>query len=160
MCSQCGRKFAKQSQLNEHQSQCSSDDPTKDSSKDPFQCDLCNQTFPTEFYLNKHTLIFHRIKKFECKFCHARFKIEKFHRAHEDKCDGNVSIARGMYNCRECRQQFETQIDLRRHQVKLHGQADKYQCSECKKIYRSTGKMQFYEYKDILVKEYFFTSVL
>ena len=54
--------------------------------KKAFKCSKCYREFYKVCHLNQHVIMLHSEKKFECAYCHAKFKFENIMQRHLKKC--------------------------------------------------------------------------
>ena len=51
-----------------------------------FKCSKCYREFYKEVNLNQHVLMMHAERKFDCTYCHAKFKFENIMQRHQKTC--------------------------------------------------------------------------
>ena len=144
-CDQCHQAFKYASQLWQHKDSehnnniigftthsTTSISATSTQNENPFECDICNKTFPTKIGLGSHKGQVHRgqvhrarphkvgkkkqTREYECNYdddCNRSFK---------RRCDLYIHIRNDHdgypFQCNQCKQQFKYQKELKKHEKK------------------------------------------
>ncbi|PIO31417.1 hypothetical protein AB205_0198780 [Aquarana catesbeiana] len=149
ICSDCGKSFALQSDLEVHQpthtgkkpyscSDCGKRFPVKSkliqhvrvhTGEKPFPCPMCGRCFTTKTNLTSHQIIHTDRKPFPCKECGKCFSRQSSLLMHQQTHNGNKD-----FTCNECGKSFAFKNYLRIHE-KIHTGEKPFSCSECGKCF-------------------------
>jgi KRAB domain-containing zinc finger protein len=146
-CLNCNQFFAAGDAYETHvcQDNLQPDPSPKKSSSAPYNCEICNTTFPTFKSLRLHRRMHEPIKTreieapanydegqehvrhmFICKICNKTYDKE-YELVHMNSHNSNNG-----FNCDVCNRKFFTQTNLDMH-MKAHSNNKKFTCSYCKK---------------------------
>ena len=101
-----------QYQISEKKQRSLFKDIKKVQAKTPFTCEICEKTFTTKGYVNKHKMFVHEnIRDLECQYCQKKFS-EKSNLDRHIKC-----VHQGIkdFECEQCQKKFS-----RKHALKVH----------------------------------------
>ena len=140
-CVLCAKSFKYQRNLDTHIN-------ITHTGNDKPQCQICDETFGTNFTLKRHLTEQHditqfgssihsdEIKIFKCKVCDSVFKRKGNLKAHE-----MTHIDDTKFTFDLCGKQFSVKTSLARH-IKIHtGEREQHQCGFCQKIFLSKGSL-------------------
>lgn len=109
------------------------------SNQNAFSCALCQKTFQTKHFVERHVRTFHKKERpYICRFCGKGFSTEWYcqkHESHHEKGTGPRIAARDRtYSCTYCRKVFTKPRQLRMHES-THTGEKKYCCTVCDKSF-------------------------
>ena len=159
-CSLCENYFASSDSLKQHMNIHSTEkaymcDVCKSSFSNPYaltrhkkkhvlhtgnklpKCETCERTFTELRDLKRHQLTHERSKPFCCKFLPKRFKMLVQLREHEEICQ-DPAIRK--FPCETCGHRFKTNIHLKNHMLRCHGEK-RHLCDICNKLYSRKDRL-------------------
>ncbi|KAF2356726.1 Zinc finger C2H2-type [Trinorchestia longiramus] len=106
-------------------------------SKDQFQCNMCNQEFPSSKSLQKHKVVDHNSGScLECSICKTAFRNRLSLREHRAK-----HCTRRRYVCQFCNKSFGGSSSLAAHK-RIHTGDMPYKCEECGRKFRHLATLK------------------
>lgn len=134
VCSQCGKKFGTNFDLQQHFTGHHSE-----VSKLERTCKFCNKTFMKERNLRMHIEAIHGEKKFICEICSKIFS----YKSAMDRHLKVVHYKHKSHKCSVCAKIFGNRYDLTNHFDFYHSNENsgKYQCHECQKSFISSSAL-------------------
>ena len=130
MCQNCGKTFARQYHLRRHIRF------THDVQKN-VPCPHCNLVLFNEISLYKHKRIMHREKRFPCQYCSNYFATKEELKGHHTNIHPEITI----FKCKNCPEEFSTQIYLFRHESSEH-QMKPFECTQCASKFSTNWTLQ------------------
>lgn len=102
----------------------------------PYQCNVCNKTFPHSKALLSHKVIHSSIKKYTCDVCSRSF-------AHSSTLSQHKLIHYGIkkYRCNICNKSFTKSNTLKCHRV-VHTGEKNFHCDMCHKNFGHSRTLQ------------------
>ena len=116
-CKLCEKKFAKPSELKNHQ--------RIHSGERPFECDICHASFSYSHILSRHKKYHEGSKKFSCNECGKSFLQKNDLIKHS-----RIHSGEKPYKCDLCSKSFARMDYLKKHNM-LHMSDSKFCCGEC-----------------------------
>nr|CAD7262793.1 unnamed protein product [Timema shepardi] len=104
-----------------------------------FLCQYCNKGFSFISRLNRHRKLHVEEEKETplCRFCGKKYFNKACLRKHESQHKGA-----GVYQCRECKEGFESKSDYRQHRLKRHGR--EHVCSSCQRTFSNASNLRIH----------------
>ena len=124
-CSICDNIFENQEALGLHISKHKND---KSNIEKTFNCDICNQVFQTNGYLDEHTKNVHNSLKPTCSICSKQF-------IHDNILKGHVRFVHEGEFTFPCELKFSNEMYLKNHKKSRHS-SEIHNCQMCKKCAR------------------------
>ncbi|XP_076838918.1 uncharacterized protein LOC143484184 [Brachyhypopomus gauderio] len=118
-CSECGKRFNLLNHLRQHQ--------RIHTGEKPYQCSECGKRFTSQSDLHRHLRIHTGEKPYRCSDCGKSFTQWNHLQRHQRTHTGEKP-----YPCSECGRSFTSQSDLQRH-LRIHTGEKPYRCSDCGK---------------------------
>jgi len=119
-CDECDKRYLDNSDLIKH----------KASHAGSVQCDACNKSLKSTFYLNRHMRIMHSIKEdkesYVCDVCPSIFKFKEYLKRHVKKVHCEYS-----FMCSMCDKKFKTKYHLTQHELLHTGELKTSECKIC-----------------------------
>ena len=140
-CRYCKEDFSDKDQLRTHISQV----------HNKFSCKLCEQKCGSEKLLNKHFLLQHRNRKYNCCACNMSFKSVAKINLHMKQDHGKILE----YFCARCDEKFRLSTKLVLHIHSVHENDNVYQCEHCDKKFLIPGKLSYHiRHNHLKIKPY------
>ena len=128
-CDKCPKSFGSKNSLKNHINQVHIRD---------FNCNFCDETFPTNYQRNRHKESIHQeSEKQKCNKCGKEFKSLFYLKNHLTK----VHIER-KFQCSICCKTFGFHSRLLIHFDSVHENSRKYRCNQCGKTFNSNGNLK------------------
>ena len=128
LCEECDKRYHDRSDLIKH----------KASHAGSVQCDLCEKSVKSTFYLKRHMRKMHSITKgeesFVCDVCPSSFKLKEYLTRHVKKVHCEYS-----YLCAMCEKKFKTKYHLTQHELQHTGEFKTSACNLCGIILKGNG---------------------
>ncbi|XP_064862646.1 zinc finger protein 628 [Oncorhynchus nerka] len=102
-----------------------------------FQCDHCEETFPSLSKLRLHTCDCAPDKAYRCPLCRKEFRMKISITSHMQ----THSLSSHPFRCQECHKSFSDIFSLRDHQGS-HASLKPYACPECGMVFRHRSVME------------------
>nr|CAD7453772.1 unnamed protein product [Timema tahoe] len=104
-----------------------------------FLCQYCNKEFSFISRLNHHRKLHVEEEKETplCRFCGKKYLNKACLRKHESQHKGA-----GVYQCRECKEGFESKSDYRQHRLKRHGR--EHVCLRCQRTFSNASNLRIH----------------
>ncbi|XP_049336518.1 zinc finger protein 135-like isoform X2 [Astyanax mexicanus] len=142
-CAQCGRTFARLSELTVHQKvhvgeKC-------------YECSYCKRTFRQKGSLKRHEQVHCDECRLKCFECGKRFNRSKDLLVHQRIHTGDKP-----YKCQECGKSFRQKGHLTMHRP-VHSGAKPYECPVCHKSFSYSSSMKKHKrtvHKDVDIEDY------
>eukprot|EP00063_Salmo_salar_P082046 XP_014056881.1 PREDICTED: zinc finger protein 628-like [Salmo salar] len=149
-CKECGLTFHHRSSLIKHRSehQQKVEQPVErkrrrspqgvyKEERPGFQCDHCEETFPSLSKLRLHTCNCAPDKAYRCPLCRKEFRMKISITSHMQ----SHSLRTHHFRCQECHKSFSDIFSLRDHQGS-HASLKPYACPECGMVFRHRSVME------------------
>uniref|UniRef100_A0A8C7FT24 C2H2-type domain-containing protein n=1 Tax=Oncorhynchus kisutch TaxID=8019 RepID=A0A8C7FT24_ONCKI len=149
-CKECGLTFHHRSSLIKHRSehQQKVEQPVErkrrrspqgvhKEERPGFQCDHCEETFPSLSKLRLHTCDCAPDKAYRCPLCRKEFRMKISITSHMQ----THSLSSHPFRCQECHKSFSDIFSLRDHQGS-HASLKPYACPECGMVFRHRSVME------------------
>ncbi|CAG2058070.1 unnamed protein product [Timema podura] len=104
-----------------------------------FLCQYCNKEFSFISRLNHHRKLHVEEEKQTplCRFCGKKYLNKACLRKHESQHKGA-----GVFQCRECKEGFESKSDYRQHRLKRHG--SEHVCLRCQRTFSNASNLRIH----------------
>ncbi|KAG1929710.1 gastrula zinc finger protein XlCGF8.2DB-like [Pimephales promelas] len=130
-CSECGKSFVNESDLNKHM--------MIHNGEKPYTCSQCGKSFRYKGQLNDHLRIHTGEKPFTCSQCGKSFGRKNSLNIHLHYHSGVRS-----FSCDQCDKTFVLESSLRRH-LKVHSAVKPHFCSVCGKSFSQLVSLKLHE---------------
>jgi len=122
-CKHCSKQFKGRTRLLQHIN-------TEHSELRPYQCTMCDKSYPNQHQLDGHVATHAGIKPFQCKTCDARFPNRTRLKNHEMR----IHSTDHPNKCEVCGKKYAYMQDLNKH-MKSHEAKPKFPCNQCGKTF-------------------------
>ena len=141
-CRYCKEDFSDKPQLRTHISEV----------HNLYPCNLCEHKCASEKLLNKHFLLQHRNRKYNCCACNMSFKSVKKINLHMKQDHGKILE----YFCARCDEKFGLSTKLVKHIYSVHENDKVHQCEHCDMKFLIPTKLSYHiRHKHLKIKPYF-----
>ncbi|KAM3848379.1 uncharacterized protein M6D78_005039 [Vipera latastei] len=158
-CSQCGKRFGKFSQWNQHRKIHTGEKPYECSQcgkcfnqagnlkthqkihtgERPYRCSQCGKSFNQAGNLKTHQKIHTGERPYQCSQCGKSFTRGILLKIHQRIHTGEMP-----YKCSECGKGFNEMRNLKRHQ-RIHTGEKPYRCSQCGKCFTEADVLKIHQ---------------
>ncbi|XP_071952223.1 uncharacterized protein [Antedon mediterranea] len=135
LCDQCGRKFASQVHVLQHQ-QFHKKGKSKTTVNQKYNCNQCHKVFKTSTLLKRHQLLHIDKKCFRCLECSKSFR-----RADDLKRHNKTHSGKRPFRCEVCGKSFAYSFPLKVH-LQSHTGARPHMCDVCGKMFSKKFDME------------------
>ena len=140
-CRYCKEDFSDKPQLRTHISEV----------HNLYPCNLCEHKCASEKLLNKHFLLQHRNRKYNCCACNMSFKSVKKINLHMKQDHGKILE----YFCARCDEKFRLSTKLVLHIHKVHENDKVHQCEHCDMKFLIPAKLSYHiRHNHLKIKPY------
>ncbi|XP_042122895.2 uncharacterized protein LOC102907636 [Peromyscus maniculatus bairdii] len=130
-CSQCGKTFAYPSSMQRHE--------RNHTVEKPFECHQCGKAFVHNSHLQRHERSHSGGKRYECNQCGKAFTHNSHLQRHERSHTGERP-----YECNQCGIAFSSRSNLLSHE-RSHAGVKPYACNQCGKAFARKTHLQYHE---------------
>ncbi|KAI8733795.1 zinc finger protein 568 [Biomphalaria glabrata] len=102
----------------------------------PFKCHLCQEAFPTSYFLKIHQLDHTSERPFKCQTCNKVYST-----AYNLKLHQLDHTTEKLYKCQICEKVFSSMYFLKKHQREHTGEKP-FQCPVCLKVYSTSSYLK------------------
>jgi len=122
-CKHCSKHFKGRTKLLQHIN-------AEHAELRPYQCTMCDKSYPNQHQLDGHVATHAGIKPFQCKICDARFPNRTRLKNHEMRIHSKDHPNK----CEVCGKKYAYMQDLNKH-MKSHEAKPKFPCNQCGKTF-------------------------